>query len=550
MNLSSLNPRLRRFLVSRPLKIVLAILLVYLLLGYFAVNPLAQHLLPWVAENKLASRITVDSVRFDPLRLILRADQLKLQTPDGKLLAGFDHLRVDLDSAGIFRFAWRLSDIHLSGPQVVLDIAPDGKLNWAQLIAKLNEDKTEDDTGMSRLLIDHILIENGHIQYSERDRPTPFRMALKPLGVELEGLSTLPEDRGDYLIAAKLPEQGGTLKWKGDIALNPIASRGTLELQDINLAKLLQVVDPASMPVKVTSGGLQTRFAYDFSMVGDKAGPNPTEPTPKATLKDILIRFTSLTADVEPHKALTVEDVTLKVPTLDLAMNKGTQLAFSDLDFTARQLVFRDAGFLQPLRAEIADLGLGFGFEMLGDTKAIHAARLNLGDMRLYSGEGAQPVASVAKVAARDGEVDLGKSAVALASLVVSGLTADVIRNADGKLNWQQILEPKATDHAASQVAAAGGADSASPSSPSSSAPPSSGASAASSASPWTLALAELALEDGGIRFVDNTLREPVKFDIQQVSLSMAQASQDLSKPLPVKASFKVKQGGQFSADG
>ncbi|HWU82675.1 MAG TPA: DUF748 domain-containing protein [Methylophilaceae bacterium] len=550
MNLSSLKPRIRSFLVSRPLKIVLGILLAYLLLGYFAVNPLAQRLLPWVAENKLASRITVDSVKFDPLRLIVRVDQLKLRKPDGMLLAGFDHLQVDLDTAGIFRFAWRLSDIHLSGPQVVLDIAPDGSFNWAQLIARLNEEKPEEDASMARLLIDHIQIENGHVQYSERDRPTPFHMALKPLGIELEGLSTLPEDRGDYLIAAKLPEQGGALKWKGDIALNPIASRGTLELQDIKLAKLLQVVDPASMPVKVTGGGLQTRFAYDFSMTGDKAAPNPVEPTPKAKLSDIAIQLNGLAADLDPQRKLALQELSLKVPTLDFAMNKGTQLAFSDLEVSAKQIVFSDAGFVRPLRAEIADLGLGFGFEMLGDTKAIHAAKLDLGDMRLYSGDGAQPIAGLAKVAARNGEVDLGASAAQLASVVLSGLTTDVIRNADGKLNWQQILEAKAADHGAGQVSAAERAPSAASSSSSSSAPSPPDASADSGTAPWTLALGQLALEDGGIRFVDNSTREPVTLDIQKLSLAMAQISQDPSKPLPVKASFKVKQGGQFSADG
>lgn len=61
--------------------------------------------------------------------------------------------------------------------------------------------------------IDHVRIENGDIQYTDANRAgEPFTAVLEPLGIELDGLSTLPEDRGDYLIAARLPEQGGTLR--------------------------------------------------------------------------------------------------------------------------------------------------------------------------------------------------------------------------------------------------------------------------------------------------------------------------------------------------
>src|SRR5690606_32238786 len=126
-------------------------------------------------------------------------------------LAGFDRLFVDLESSGLFKFAWRLRDIRLTAPHVVLDIAPDGSFNWGDLIAKLNEDpQPEEDGEPARMLIEHLLIERGNIEYTERDRPQPFRTVLQPLGLELEGLSTLPESRGDYLLSTRLPEQGGT----------------------------------------------------------------------------------------------------------------------------------------------------------------------------------------------------------------------------------------------------------------------------------------------------------------------------------------------------
>ena len=64
-------------------------------------------------------------------------------------------------------------------------------------------------------LVFGFFLVNPHLIYVDANRAsTPFTAVLEPLGIELDGLSTLPEDRGDYLVAAKLPEQGGTLKWK------------------------------------------------------------------------------------------------------------------------------------------------------------------------------------------------------------------------------------------------------------------------------------------------------------------------------------------------
>ena len=66
---------------------------------------------------------------------------------------------------------------------------------------------------LPRVLIDRLAIEAGQIDYVERDQPTPLHLALQPLGLVLEQLSTLPSDRGRYLVQASLPEQAGRLYW-------------------------------------------------------------------------------------------------------------------------------------------------------------------------------------------------------------------------------------------------------------------------------------------------------------------------------------------------
>jgi len=264
--------RLGKIALSLPFLIVAGLFGLYLAFGFFLVDPLAKKLLPWIGENKLASQLSAQQVKFNPLTLEATVDGLKLAEMNGAPLAGFDRLYVNLDSTGLFRWAWRIRDVQLERPRAILTVQPGGKLNWAALIARLNENKEPPSNTLARVLIDRIKIDNGDIEYIDANRTgAPFKAALQPLGIELEGLSTLPEDRGDYLIAAKLPEQGGTLKWKGDVGLNPVASSGELGLQGVRLGNLLRVIK-SPRNFELPSGTLAAGLRYRFAMVRDKTG--------------------------------------------------------------------------------------------------------------------------------------------------------------------------------------------------------------------------------------------------------------------------------------
>lgn len=613
---------IKKITLSLPSLIMAGLIAAYLLFAYFAVDPLAKRILPWVAENKLASRASVEHVGFDPLRLALTVDNLRLMRADGAPLAGFDRLYVDLETSGLFRFAWRIKDIRLTAPQVTLDVAPDGKLNWADLIAKLNENKETSNT-IPRVLIDHILIERGNIQYSERNRPTPFKAALEPLGLELDGLSTLPEDRGDYQIVAKLPEQGGTLKWKGEVGLNPIVSTGSIELQGIKLAKLMQIAPPQSVPVQLTAGELQTGFSYSFAMV-----KGTEEPKPEATVKNIVLSLDHIKGKL-PRSAdsdLGLQQLSVKLPELNFSMQQGMQIRWRgmevglkeavlksgnallfnlpqaqasgvDFDLASRSLkvaevllsdgavqakrhvdgsldwqqllnspaasettkpvssvantkdnkqnekpfrfdianinlkhwqaAYQDMSFKQPLSLEVQDMNAGFALSNADGATTIKQFESQLGPFALKSALYPQPAATMAKLDLHGGEISLKDNTVKLQAIILSGLQAQILREANKPLNWQALLEPAIAPKS-------GQADS----------------SKTPAATDWKLALDRIALENGAVHFEDKSTGSPVLLDIQNAALELHGASQDLAKPVPVNAQFKVKQGGQFDAIG
>ncbi|GAB7562756.1 DUF748 domain-containing protein [Methylobacillus methanolivorans] len=384
-------------LTSLPFLMLLGFWVSYLLFGYFAVNPIAQRLLPWVAENKLTSRLQVERVDFDPLRLAVTVKQLQLTTPEGASLASVERLHADLELSGLFRFAWRLKDIHLAAPHVSFEILPGGESNWAALIAKLNEKPDEPKSeGMARLLVDHILIERGDVEYVDRNRPEAFRAVLEPLGLELDGFSTLPEDLGDYAILAKLPEQGGTLKWKGELGLNPVVSSGRFELEGLKLAKLLAVLPPDALPIKLASGQLKTKLDYQFAIVQDK---------PEATINNFSLVLDDAAAILLQSQAqegkLELKQLAVELPSLQFKMQEQAQVQFD-------------------------------------------ALKLALADIKLT--QHGKPLLALPSITVEQVGLDLQAHQLDIGSLAVAQGQVNATRLGDGRVNWQQLHAASAPD--------------------------------------------------------------------------------------------------------
>ncbi|ADI30333.1 DUF748 domain-containing protein [Methylotenera versatilis] len=319
---SLVKQKVLQFLVTLPAKIFAGLFIFYCLFGYFAVNPLAKKLVPWIAEKKLASIGSVGKVTFDPLRLKATVENFKLTEKSGAPLAGFAKLVVDFEASGIFKRAWKFKEISLVDPQALIAISPQGKLNWADLIAKLNEDKTPPDDTIPRLIIQQLSVKLGNIDYVDASRATPLKAAITPLDFELGQFSTLPQDRGNYLIAANFPEQGGTLKWKGNIGVNPVASKGFVALDGVKIAKLMNIAKGVYLPLTVSQGDAQTSFEYNFSLPNNK---------PKLVLNNVALNLNSVVGDA-PNAKVSLKQANLTIPRLDFVMNNAPQLQFQDLN--------------------------------------------------------------------------------------------------------------------------------------------------------------------------------------------------------------------------
>lgn len=371
--------RIVKIVLSLPALIAAGVFAAYVAFGFLLVNPLAQKLLPWIGENKLASQLSAQQVTFNPFTLEATVDGLKLAEPDGKPLASFERLYVNLDTGGLFRWAWRIRDIQLDAPRAVLEVRPGGTLNWKALIDKLNEDKKPPSDTIARLLIDHIRIDQGNIEYTDANRPgEPFKAALAPLGIELDGLSTLPEDRGDYLIAARLPEQGGTLRWKGDVGLNPVVSSGNVQLEGVRLANLVRVIKKAELPFMPGAGEINAAWTYAAAIVKDK---------PQAVVSGLHFVLDGLAGTLAGGDGrVATKRLEVNVPRLDFSMPAGPQVVFKGLGLTLREaaLTRGETALMRLDQAEVA----GVDFDLA--QRSAHVAKVSFDGAELRAARDGQ----------------------------------------------------------------------------------------------------------------------------------------------------------------
>lgn len=578
--------RIAKIALSLPFMIAAGVFGLYLVFGFFLVNPLAQKMLPWVGEQKLASKLSADEVKFNPLSLELTVRGLKLAEPNGAPLAGFDRLYVNLGTAGLFRFAWRIQDIQLDKPTATFAVQPGGRLNWQGLLDKLNEDKTPPSDTIARVLIDHIKIADGDIDYSDANRPgKPFKVALQPLGIELDGLSTLPEDRGDYLVAAKLPEQGGTLKWKGDVGLNPVASRGTLGLEGVRIAKLLRAIK-SPRKFDIPSGTLAAGLNYQFAMVrgkdgedtpwvrvsganlivqalalGPRDGGDPVLQLAEARVDNAGFDLASHTVDVArvrlsggqlaatraangtlDWQTLFAPDETVAADTksVDAAPAKADavakpaapaptwKIAVREIGLDGWSARYTDRGFAVPLGVSAESFGLTAALAgEVGATPAIVVGPVNaaLGPVRVHSG--GREVASLARAALVNADLKLADSQLDIEAIELGGARTEVRLDKDKALNWNAILKkaPGAPAPAPSKAPASAG-------------------------KPFGVKLSRLALTGVEVGIADESPAKPMRLDVTKGFVTLRDLSLDLAKAVPVEAGFALKQGGSFNARG
>jgi hypothetical protein len=519
--------RLRTLLLTTPALVTIGLVLAYLLFGWFGFGPLAQ----WGAEKYVADKtghhLTMDQPKFDPLGLKLTLSNVRLTEPDGQLLAGFKELFVDFEASSLFRFAYTFDTIRLVAPQGNLALLPCGKLNWTPFIEAFNDDDKKDDKGPPRLLIRHFELKDGRLDFADKTVQPAFTMDFKPLDLTLDDLSTLPDNKGAYQVSARTI-LGATLRWKGDVALKPVAASGAFSLEGIQLAQL----DPylkGHINIAAPTGqlGISTnyRFTYDkrqFGLTLDQTG---------LTLDGLRLRGPN-----EAEPALAVDHFAVKGGRLDLASHR-IELGEVSLDGGQANLTrladgrYNIQNWLPTTTTAAAPTPAQPSGPATPWQIGVAKVDLNKLGLRLQGAGIATPIlAGLGGVRVEQTHIDLaaGKAAVQLVALDQGQF--DIERAADGSLPLLAALASNKPASSAHRPA------------------PASKTSAAEPGWTWTLARAEL--NEFGIAAHDLSVKPAAGITVEHMNASVEGLSQDLKANLPVKLGLKIKEGGELNVQG
>ena len=91
------------------------------------------------------------------------------------------------------------------------------------------------------LILEHLAIDKGRIDFTDKRQSKPASVYLMPLNLDMENLTTLPGQRGSQTITATTGD-GANFRWTGNISLNPVATSGTLKLENIQTKTLWEFV--------------------------------------------------------------------------------------------------------------------------------------------------------------------------------------------------------------------------------------------------------------------------------------------------------------------
>ncbi|UVJ44743.1 DUF748 domain-containing protein [Pseudomonas sp. LS1212] len=251
--------------LKRAIGALLTVLALYSLLGFLILPGVALR----IANQQLANYSTVpaqlDRLELNPFSLELTLWGLHIGEP-GQEQVGFERLYTDLQIDSLWTGALHMAGLALDKPRTELLFSKDGSLNLAQLF-KLPPSEPKPDEPASDpfpLRIDSIKLTDGYLHFKDMRPSEPIEFLYDSMNLELNNLSTLPDDNAEMTLVAIGPA-GGRIDWTGRVSLVPIVAEGTLKITDGKMKSFWPYVRDA-VPLVLEDGVVSLSTDYKLNL--------------------------------------------------------------------------------------------------------------------------------------------------------------------------------------------------------------------------------------------------------------------------------------------
>ena len=248
----------------RRLLIVLAgIYGVWLLVGFFVVPKVIKGRVERFAAELLHRKVTLQEVHFNPIVLTARLEGLRVANRDGSDWITLRELYLDYRFRRLVSKTIELAALELNGLTVRVELDEQGRPNFQDLLEQPKAvEKTKEAPSTWDFAIGRFQLKEGQFLFADRSQGAPFRTALGPVNLRVDGLRTQVGHHSDYAFEA-WTEAKEHLAWKGEITLQPLASRGSLLIENVSLPKY-RPYEQEQVSTEIRSGTASLRAQYRF----------------------------------------------------------------------------------------------------------------------------------------------------------------------------------------------------------------------------------------------------------------------------------------------
>jgi hypothetical protein len=313
--------RLRSFFLRKSVLSAVFLCALYVLGGFFALPAIVKWQVEKQVPEQLGHSISVGDIRFNPLLFRFEVDDLAFSDPDGQPLLGFKHLLVDFELRSLIDRAWTFAETRLEAPVLHFALDKNGRHNFAPLLERLPESEPDpEDAGLPRFVVQRLAVTDGRFDFSDQLHDEPLVTHIEPLSIEIENLSSFPEQAGSYRLSARTAVDE-TVESSGELALNPIATKGRLTLSALQLATLARSV-PRLLAMESPAGKVDLGASFDLAVDASGALAGVVQDL------DFDIAGLSLSAAGADSPLLALETLSLKQGRVDLAAREARLATF------------------------------------------------------------------------------------------------------------------------------------------------------------------------------------------------------------------------------
>ena len=566
---------LRKVFLSKIFIILAGVLVLYTAVGFLLLPYVIKQQLIKVVSQEMHRQLTIEKVVANPYTFTLSMRNLDLKEQDTTPILGFKELFINFELfSSLKNWAFTFALIRLDEPRVNVLMRKDGKLNLEELAAAAGGEKSEkpkEESPPTRMILRQFLIQSGSVEVSDHRVTTPARVTLQPLNLEINDLTTLPERRGPYSIAATMPD-GSTLRWRGEVSLQPVWSEGTLFLEKIKVATAWQFLQDQLL-VKKPGGSFNLQLGYRFAFAKEqlhlglegllfKASDLSLEPRDKAGTilqiarvdvkggsfdldkREMLIGLVEvekgkISASMDENGRINWQDLfiapkespTKNAPKEASSSDQPWRVALKRVEVKEVGVDFVDQSRLSPVNANLAkvQVSLSASLEMSPHSMQAVVEGLSAGfyDIDLRQDSQTEPMLHVGAVEASGGSLNLQERKVLVEQVKLNGGQAKASLDEKGNVDWLKLIEKKGPSAQGDEE------QKTAPQEP-----------------PWQIVVNAIDIGDFGAQFTDRRFATPTQLDLERLNLRLTGFHYPEKNPFQFEFHSFLRQGGEFFASG